>query len=188
MKAVGSYSTMRCVHCGKPLGRFRKATGEFCSEEHRDQYRDQIERAALERLLLSREKLLSSHKPPVAPTIVAELLPPTLSPRRALESPLDIQPYCAATVYRFPSSSGNVKRTCLPTAVRILPGPPAPVIQSLRRAPVSPLGTTALRVQLPLNGRKPSSLKFGFVSIFGNSRSGRPLDSTMRFIRYSRRT
>src|SRR5258706_14321659 len=43
---------MRCLHCGKELAVFKRlARQEFCSDDHRRQYREKYDQLALGRLL-----------------------------------------------------------------------------------------------------------------------------------------
>src|SRR5580658_714007 len=127
---------MRCLYCGKELALLKRWTGggEFCSDAHRQQYQDEYNQLALNRLLQA--------KPPI-PTAEETALPQ--APAKAASHP---------TPSRGPAPRAEKQ---LPAAPRDAPAaiPPAPRIES-RPVPAAPIfepAPVSARVTAPASGR-----------------------------------
>ena len=55
---MADYTIMRCLYCGKELALLKRLTGngEFCSDQHKQNYHDEYNRLALSRLLQAQTK------------------------------------------------------------------------------------------------------------------------------------
>src|SRR5271166_641276 len=55
---MADYTLMRCLYCGKELALLKRLTGngEFCSDQHKQNYHDEYNRLALSRLLQAQTK------------------------------------------------------------------------------------------------------------------------------------
>lgn len=84
---------MRCLYCGKERSLFKRFTGEFCSEAHRQSYKEESDKLALSRLTetrIPRAELPAPARVPLAEKLELhpEPLPKRIRTRPALLDPI----------------------------------------------------------------------------------------------------
>jgi hypothetical protein len=139
---------MRCLHCGNELALLKKLTGgEFCSEGHRQKYKEEYTRLALGRLLETHNA--RPEPPPIEPEIAAK------------SDPVDAPPPAPKPVEAEPPHSGFILRGIGPMAPASAPveqrtdapnfGASAPVLPgSLQRATTNVIGAGTAPVEISL--------------------------------------
>ena len=83
---------MRCLYCGKELALLKRWTsgGEFCSDAHRQQYQEEYNQLALNRLLQAKVEVKPppEAKPEPKPEAKTQAPPPALEPPKPAQKPL----------------------------------------------------------------------------------------------------
>lgn len=111
---------MRCLYCGRELALLKRWTGggEFCSDTHRQQYQDEYNQLALNRLLQAKPPL------PAKPAPIAEAKAETVAPPQAAAS---AAPESAPSRGRAPRTEKQLPAT--------LPDAPAALHAAIQAAP-----------------------------------------------------
>ena len=118
---------MRCLYCGKELALLKRLRGggEFCSDAHRQQYRQEYDELALSRLLQAQPPASPKQEPEAEPVSEAEVSPVGGSAPSAQRS---------ATPQATPKSpvpaAPNVPSTARPASPPAPPRVPAPEAES----------------------------------------------------------
>src|SRR5580700_6269406 len=129
---------MRCLYCGKELALLKRWTsgGEFCSDAHRQQYQDEYNQLALNRLLQA--------KPPI-PAAEEKALPPKMPAGRV--------PQPAPSPGPTPRAGKQLPAAPLDTPAA---GKPAPRIEASISVPSEPIAEpVAAPVAAPVALRQP---------------------------------
>ena len=87
---------MRCLYCGKELALLKRWTGggEFCSDAHRQQYQDEYNQLALNRLLQAKPQ---EPKPGVRPADSKPAEPKPVETKHAVQTKRRQRPAHAET-------------------------------------------------------------------------------------------
>src|SRR5437899_2775393 len=81
---------MRCLYCGKELALLKRWTGggEFCSDAHRQQYQEEYNQLALNRLLQAKPQAAQPNEPkPESKAPAAEKIAETKRPQETQATP-----------------------------------------------------------------------------------------------------
>jgi hypothetical protein len=136
---------MRCLYCGKGLALLKRWTGggEFCSEAHRQQYQEEYNQLALNRLLQA--KPASEPEAPAKIEVPEEKLPSAAQAPRVAPPPARPIPLPAATV-----TPAQAPEPAASVATKTEPDPEAPAgeagflvevpVPAMASAPAAPAG------------------------------------------------
>ncbi len=127
---------MRCLYCGKELALLKRWTGggEFCSDSHRQQYQEEYNQLALNRLLQAKPQEAKSGSKPAEPAQSIQNKPAAVPPPAAAPVPV--------TAAQETRTIAAVAEEPIPQTVQITQFEPEPVEDEPEedRAPAEPAG------------------------------------------------
>jgi hypothetical protein len=142
---------MRCLYCGKELALLKRWTGggEFCSEGHRQQYQEEYNQLALNRLLQAKPPILTAEEtaPPPAPASVAPQAAPSRGAAARADKQLPAAPLDAIAAAKAPARMEDPRRGAPPPIAE-----PAPGAARVASPVASPHASPAAS---PLDSRRP---------------------------------
>lgn len=152
---------MRCLYCGRELALLKRWTGggEFCSDAHRQQYQDEYNQLALNRLLQAKPPIPTAEEtapPPPTPAIAALQPAPSRGPAPRTDKQLPAAPLDAiATAKTAPRIADPAPAPPEPIAARVVPvasrqPEPLPPAEPKPEEELAPAELAGFLIELPV--------------------------------------